>query len=89
MIMLLLGLFSLLLVANALAAGGYQITWWTVDNGGGNSQSAGGQYALHGTIGQLDAASLSGGRYILQGGFWQRINAVIHEFLIHLPLVIR
>ncbi len=79
----------LLIAVTALAAGDYQIDWWTVDGGGGSSQSAGGQYALNGTIGQPDAGSASGGGYTVSGGFWQGIGAAIREWLIHLPLVYR
>ena len=32
--------------------------------------SAGGAYTLGGTVGQPDAGVLSGGDYILSGGFW-------------------
>jgi len=79
-------LISLLLAGTALAAGDYQINWWTVDNGGGTSQSADGQYALSGTIGQPDAGSAAGSEYTLNGGFWHGLWA---DILIHLPLVKR
>lgn len=79
-------LISLLLVGTVMAAGDYQINWWTVDNGGGTSQSADGHYAISGTIGQSEASSASGGSYTLNGGFWHGIN---QEFLIHLPVVTR
>jgi hypothetical protein len=46
----------------------YQITWSTIDGGGGRSSS--GQYVLTGTIGQPDAANTAGGNYELLGGFW-------------------
>lgn len=82
-------LIGLFLWSTALAADGYQINWWTVDGGGGRSQSAEGQYTLVGTIGQPDAGSAAGGEYTLKGGFWQAIGAAIQEFLIHLPLIIR
>jgi len=50
------------------AAGPYEITWSTIDGGGG--QSSGGPYVLTGTIGQPDAGAMSGGNYELLGGFW-------------------
>jgi hypothetical protein len=78
-------LISLILVGVALAAGDYQITWWTVDNGGGSSQSADGQYTITGTIGQPDSGSVTGSNYAVHGGFWQGILG----WLIHLPIVIR
>lgn len=46
----------------------YEISWSTIDGGGGTS--SGGQYVLTGTIGQPDAAWSSGGSYELLGGFW-------------------
>ena len=71
------------------ADSGYEINWWTVDGGGGRSESAGGEYALQGTIGQPDAGNAGGDGYSLQGGFWVRGILEIWEFLIHLPLVVR
>jgi hypothetical protein len=79
----------LVTVSTALAADAYQITWWTVDSGGGSSQSADGQYVLNGTIGQPEAGSASGSEYSFKGGFWYSISSTIQEFLIHLPLVNR
>jgi hypothetical protein len=46
----------------------FAINWFTIDGGGGDS--GGGQYVLHGTIGQPDAGAMSGGIYFLAGGFW-------------------
>lgn len=47
-----------------------EISWWTVDAGGGES-SSGGVYAIVATVGQPDAGSeLAGGPYVLEGGFW-------------------
>ena len=46
----------------------YEISWSTIDGGGG--RSTGGDYALVGTIGQPDAGQMSGGDYELSGGFW-------------------
>jgi hypothetical protein len=63
----------------------FSISWWTVDGGGGTSQ--GGSYALSGTIGQPDAGSLSGGNYLLEGGFWSGL--IGSEYVIHLPLIVR
>jgi hypothetical protein len=88
-IILLFSLCALLLAGTALAAGDYQISWWTVDSGGGSSQSADGQYTLNGTVGQPDVGSAAGIGYALHGGFWQEITTAIQEFLIHLPWVSR
>ncbi|HDN80285.1 MAG TPA: hypothetical protein ENG33_07470 [Chloroflexi bacterium] len=74
--------------AVALAQGGYNLTWWTVDGGGG--RSAGSGYILNGTIGQPDAGpKLQGGDYTLQGGFWPGGAMVTPEYEIFLPLVLR
>jgi hypothetical protein len=57
----------LLLLASAANAD-YNISWHTIDGGGG--QSSGGQYILTSTIGQPDAAYSESGRYEVLGGFW-------------------
>jgi hypothetical protein len=46
------------------------ITWYTMD-GGGAIGTANGGYRLSGTIGQPDAGTLSGGSFVLRGGFWR------------------
>jgi hypothetical protein len=56
-------------IAFAQSGGGYDLTWNTVDGGGG--VSAGGTISLRGTIGQPDAGVLSGGTITLAGGFWK------------------
>lgn len=73
--------------AAAQPGNGYTLTWWTVD-GGGASSSTGGDYSLAGTIGQPDAGpALTGGSYVLAGGFWGVGAAAGHRF--YLPLVLR
>lgn len=59
------------LASNAMAqsGGSYDLTWNTMDNGGGTS--TGGTYLMRGTVGQSDAGDMSGGTYRLQGGFWR------------------
>ena len=52
----------------------FSIDWFTIDGGGGSS--TGGGYALNGTIGQPDAGVMSGGPYVLTGGFWSIINLI-------------
>ncbi len=61
---------TLILAWSALAqpGGGSDLTWNTIDSGGGSS--AGGNYSLSGTIGQFDAGTLSSSNYTLGGGFW-------------------
>jgi hypothetical protein len=52
----------------AAQPGGYRVSWWTVDGGGGASGN--GEFSLRGTIGQPDAGTMQGGDYTLHGGFW-------------------
>ena len=61
-------LVLLVLPSQARGAGQYEISWSTIDGGGGTS--SGGPYVLSGTIGQPDAAYSAGGQYELLGGFW-------------------
>jgi hypothetical protein len=56
------------LLSVSTANADYNINWYTVDGGGG--QSSGGVFTLTGTIGQPDAAYSRGGNYELLGGFW-------------------
>ena len=55
-----------LIVSSSL--GQYELSWYTVDGGGG--QISGGDYELTTTIGQPEAGAASGGDYELLGGFW-------------------
>ena len=55
-------------VVYAQTGGDYDLSWSTIDNGG--TISMGGEYALGGAVGQLDAGTLSGGNFELSGGFW-------------------
>jgi len=52
----------------AQSGGGYDLSWSSIDGGGGTSANGG--YELEGTIGQPDAGTLNGGAYDLDGGFW-------------------
>ena len=70
--------------ALAQTGGGYDLTWNTIDGGGGIS--SGGAYTLSGTIGQPDAGQLSGGVYTLNGGFW---GGVLDLSRIFLPVIMR
>ena len=63
---------------------GYDLSWYTLDGGGGSS--SGGGYSLSGTIGQPDAGTVSGGGYTLLGGFWGGSNA---PYNIYLPLIVK
>ena len=64
--------------ALAHSGGDYEISWYTIDGGGGTS--TGGAYVLTGTIGQPDADWCSGGSYELLGGFWPGGPLCIVEF---------
>jgi hypothetical protein len=69
---------------------GYELSWWTLDGGGGTA--SGGGFSLNGTAGQSEAgAILSGGDYTLVSGFWSSagVNAGVAEYKIYLPLVLR
>ena len=50
------------------SGGQYELSWSTIDGGGGTS--SGGPYVLTGTIGQADADWTEGGGYEVLGGFW-------------------
>jgi hypothetical protein len=80
-----LALVSLVLGARSQADDGYDLSWFTVDGGGG--KSSGGEYALSGTIGQFDAGALmAGGEYSLAGGFWSGTTSL---YPLYLPFVLR
>ena len=52
----------------------FAAAWHTIDGGGG--ASAGGGFALQGTIGQHDASGpLTGGAYSIVGGYWAGLGA--------------
>ncbi len=53
----------------AAGAQDFNLTWHTVDGGGGTSEGSG--FELTGTAGQPDAGDLTGGDFALSGGFWQ------------------
>jgi len=76
-------LFAILLVlgvtALTLASGVYELTWWSIDGGGGTS--AGGSYSLTGAIGQAEGGQLSGGAYELTGGFWVPFETWQRQYL--------
>ncbi len=64
----------------------YDLTWNTIDSGGGTSSNGG--YTLDGTIGQSEAgAPISDGGYMLTGGFWAGVSIAQHR--IYLPTVLR
>ena len=68
----------------AAPTGSYEITWYTIDGGGGTIGS--GAYTLDGTVGQPDAGMLTGGGYTLEGGYWGGAALV---YRVYLPLVLK
>ena len=64
----LLGICFLILSALEGVGPVYEITWYTIDAGGGISSAA--NYEVAGTIGQPDPATLTGAGYEVSGGFW-------------------
>lgn len=58
-----------------IATAALTINWSTADGGGGHS--FGGTYTVSGTIGQPDAAAMSGGAYALTGGFWAMPEVIV------------
>jgi hypothetical protein len=69
----------------AQTGGDYDLSWWTVDGGGGTLTNDG-IYTLSGTAGQPDAAVWLNGAYTLGGGFWR---GTIGRYVVYLPLVLR
>ncbi|MHC4089370.1 MAG: hypothetical protein ACYSVY_03660 [Planctomycetota bacterium] len=68
----LIGFMLALGMATIANADNYDLSWHTIDGGGG--YSAGGDFELEGTIGQHDAGpstgTMTGGSFELVGGFW-------------------
>jgi hypothetical protein len=70
----------------AAGGGGFDLSWFSMDGGGGPSSSGG--YAVTGTAGQLDAGALSGNGYHLAGGLWPaQFPAATADHGVYLPLV--
>lgn len=74
--------------AYAQSGGGYDLSWWTADGGGGTA--SGGGYTLVATAGQPDAGpAAGGGGYTLTGGFWHGAGPSVSGHRIYLPFVVR
>jgi hypothetical protein len=84
-LLMLLALCLLAVSVIRAAPTAYELSWWTVDGGGGTS--SGGAYILNGTIGQHDAHCASGGTYLITAGFWH--DAVIFCNRILLPVLVK
>ncbi len=54
--------------APATLAQNFDVSWYTIDGGGGTSAGSG--FAVTGTIGQPDAGVMAGGGFEIKGGFW-------------------
>lgn len=77
---------AILVSVASAQSGGYDLSWWTVDGGGGMLSQGG--YSLHATVGQPDAGpALQNGGYTLMGGFWP--SSATGGYTVYLPLVIR
>jgi hypothetical protein len=87
MILLIVCTVIVLVSGIALAASGFSLPRWVIPGGG--ASSAGDAYDLSGSIGQPAAGTLSGGAYILNGGFWAGGVPPLLEQTIYLPVVIR
>jgi hypothetical protein len=90
LVLLVILLCGLLLTTTALTSSseGYDLSWWTVDGGGGTLGSEGG-YSLSGTVGQPDAGALASNDYTLSGGFWAGGTLAGEAYRVYLPLVLR
>lgn len=89
-LLILIALFLVGSVALAQTGNGYDLTWWTVDGGGG--AVAGGGYNITGTAGQPEPGpALSGGGFTLTSGFWPGEGGMPSppSHKIYLPLVQR
>lgn len=90
MFTLLLALWLVLVLSTAVLAAteaGYDLTWWTVDGGGGSA--AGGGYSLSGTVGQPDSGVMSGGGYEIVGGYWNQTVSGSLSTIVYLPILTR
>jgi len=64
---------ALVLAAGAMADGSPPgLSWYVVAGGGGRSTSA--SFGLSGTVGQASVERLSGGSFVLVGGFWPGVE---------------
>ena len=69
--------FALSAVIAQAADQDFEISWYTIDSGGGLSSA--GAFTLEGTIGQSDASRrmMTGGQYAVSGGFWENFADLI------------
>jgi hypothetical protein len=76
-------LLSIASMVLAQTTDGYDLSWYTIDGGGGIL--SGGGYVLNATTGQSDAGQLTGSGYTLKGGFW----SLPMPGYVYLPIVTR
>ncbi|HEY3290488.1 MAG TPA: hypothetical protein VGK87_10200 [Anaerolineae bacterium] len=69
----------------AAPATGYELSWYSIDNGGATSIT-GGSFTLAGSIGEPDAGVASGGSYTLNGGF---LAGVVVSYNVYMPMVVK
>ena len=71
-------------IAYAQTGNGFDLTWWTVDGGGGTLE--GGGYTLAGTVGQPEPGPAStGGGFTLSHGFWPAAAGA--KINVYIPMV--
>lgn len=84
---LLLLLLTTMTVA-AQSGGTVDLTWSSIDGGGGVSSGNG--FTLISTIGQGEAGTLQGGPYTLSGGFLAGSSLpLMTNYRVHLPVIVR
>lgn len=67
-----------------IVAGDFEMTWFTMDAGG--NTCSGEDFRFHSTSGQLDAGSMSGGNFVLIGGFW---SSKTYAQYVYIPMIQR
>jgi hypothetical protein len=91
LLLVVISLAGLTAAVRAQSGAGYDLSWWTIDAGGGMNFT-GGSYALSATAGQQDAATASGSGYSFLGGFWglgDSGGTGSLSFKVYLPTILR
>jgi hypothetical protein len=65
----------------AASAGPFRLVEDTADGGGQHSQGI--RFAVEGSIGQPDTATLQGPRFEIAGGFWRPVSTPVSDTLFH------
>ncbi len=78
-------LFTVGAVVFAQTSAGFDLSWHTISNGGGESSSA--NYEVNGTIGQAVSSPATSGsaNFTISSGYW----AAGAETTVYLPLIIK